>query len=717
VWRPFCRVPKFLSVPIKAPHPPRRGAAFPGGDWALPWNGIRPSFFVNSVSKPIATFLSGLLAVSVTHSQEIALLPETPPPGGSASDGSIFTRKNARAITLAIPAPRGPILDRHGEPLAQSRVAWQLGLQFRQFEKADRAFVINWARGHLQTAKTLYPAVSEPTDDELWSHYEERRWLPLLISSHINLAEKQKIEGGLSSGLILHPVYQRYYPEGDLAAHIVGYTGSVGKLPTGPINFNEPYWEETEGRSGLELLLNRELAGQAGTKKLLFDETGRKFPEELPKRPRPGGAVVTTLNLEWQRHAEKVLKDKSRRGAFVLIDVNTGEVLVMASRPSFDLNRFVPGISTKDYEELEKDPSTPLYGRAFQSKYPPGSCFKPIVALTALNDGEITKNTAIDCPGSLTLGNHTFHNHNKRAAGAISVVPALASSNNIWFGKVGMRLGAPAFLNTARRFGFGEKTGLDLVGETPGFLPTNDWMLDVQKRRFMNGDAFNLSIGQGFLEVSPLQVAQAMAGIANGGVLPKLHLVNQVQDPYGRVIRQAVPERRNWLGMSEEAIQVVREGMKRVVDGGTGRSAGLSFTELCGKTGTAQWKIASKTNLAWFAGFLPYDEPRFAFAAVYEGRPGENPSGGKNAAPIVKAFFEPLKDEIKEIIAPAPKALEIVDESETPADADAEDVPTEGVLRAQEVEILETGAMDEEEIVGEEIPKALPVDPDEIPEE
>jgi penicillin-binding protein 2 len=233
----------------------------------------------------------------------------------------------------------------------------------------------------------------------------------------------------------------------------------------------------------------------------------------------------------------------------------------------------------------------------------------------------------------------------------------------------------------------------------------------------MDGDAFNLSIGQGSLEVSPLQVAQAMAGIANGGVLPKLHLVNQVQDPFGRVIKQAIPERRNWLGIDEKAIQTVREGMREVVDGGTGRSAGLSFTELCGKTGTAQWKISSKTNLAWFAGFLPFDEPRFAFAAVYEGRPGENPSGGKNAAPIVKAFFEPLKGEIKEIIAPAPKALEIVDESETPLAAEVvEEESTEGVLRAQEVEILETGGV-EDDVPAEEVPRALPVDPDQIPEE
>lgn len=666
------------------------------------------------MSRTFATILLGTLAVAVSPAQEIAALAAGESAGHSASDGSIFTRKDARTITLAIPGPRGPILDRNGLPFAQNRVAWQLGLQFKQFEKADRAFVINWARGHLQAAKALVPSLIEPTDDELWNHYRDRRWLPLLVSSHLQEEDKRRIEGGLSSGLILHPVYQRYYPEGSLAAHLIGYTGSVGKLPTGPINFNEPLWEESEGRAGFEYLFNRELTGQPGMKKLLYDEHGRELLKDQVKRPRPGGAVITTLNLEWQKHAEEVLSDKARRGAFVLIDVNTGEVLVMASRPSFDLNRFIPGIGTKDYEALRDDPATPLFGRAFQSKYPPGSCFKPIVALTALNEGEVDEDTAIDCPGSLTLGNHTFHNHNKRAAGAISVRSALASSNNIWFGKVGMRLGANSFLNTARRFGFGEKTGLPLIGETPGLVPTNDWMLAVHKRRFKDGDAFNLSIGQGSLEVSPLQVAQAMAGIANGGVLPKLHLIHQIQDPYGRVIKQAVPERRNWLGIDPHAIEVVREGMKMVVDGGTGRSAGLSFTDLCGKTGTAQWGPESKNQrLAWFAGFLPFDEPRFAFAAVYEGRPGERPSGGKNAAPIVRAFFEPLKKEFKDIITPAPKALEIIDESEAPA---AVEVPEEGVLRAQEVEILDT-TEEPAEAALEEVPKALPVDPGEIPEE
>ncbi len=635
----------------------------------------------------VAQLLLGALSVSVVTAQEVASLPDKPLPGGSANDASISNRKDARTITQSIPAPRGYITDRNGEILATNRVAWQLGLQFEQFEKADRAFVIDWARQRLAKAKTLVKEIKEPTDDELWNHYNERRWLPLLISTHLHEAEKKKIEPSIGKGLILKPVYQRYYPNGEIAAHIIGYTGSVGKLPTGPINFNEPMWEETEGRSGFEKIFNKELTGQSGTKKLLYDEFGRKFPEEQPRRPRPGGTVVSTLNLEWQKHAERVLKDKTRRGAFVLIDVNTGEVLVMASRPSFDLNAFIPGIGEKEFQAYNTDVSTPLLGRAFQSGYPPGSCFKPFVAMTALNSGKIEEDTTIDCPAAITLGDHTFHNHNHKAAGSINVIQALASSNNIWFGTVGMRLGANAFLGTARRFGFGSSTGLDLIGETEGTVPTNEWMLKVHKRSFKDGDAFNLSIGQGSLEVSPLQVAQAMAGIANGGVLPKLHLVMQVQDPYGRVVQQATPEKRNWLGIKPEHIQTVRKGMRAVVDGGTGKAAELSFTELCGKTGTAQWN--NDRNLAWFAGFLPYDEPRFAFAAVYEGSKGEKPSGGKNAAPIVKSFFEPLKDEFKDILAPAPKAVEIVEGEDGGNAAKAPEVTEDGVLKAREVRPLD----------------------------
>ena len=653
-----------------------------------------------------------LLSCAAAHGQSTggtelvtAAPAATAPLSRSASDGAIITRRDARTITLKIPAPRGLIVAREGEPFAQSQVAYQVALQYRQFENADRDFVVAWARTRLNALQPLVANAVPFTDDELYDHYRHRRWLPLLATGQIGEKEARELEPKLSSGLVLHPVYRRYYPHGEVAAHLIGYSGSVGKLPTGPINFNEPLWEESEGRAGLEKLFNRELTGEDGTKRLLFDEDGNKLLEEQAKRPRPGGTLVTTLEMKWQLLAEKTLREGCQRGAFVVIDVITGEVLVMASRPSFDLNRFIPGISDAEFKALNEDPATPLFGRAFQSAYPPASSYKPIVALAALNNGVVTEESTIDCPAAIAIGNHVFNNWTKTPEGSIDVKRAIARSCNTWFYQVGISVGPAAFLNLSRRLGFGERSGLPLIGENPGLVPNDEWMLKNEKRRILDGDTANMSIGQGSLLATPLQVAQAMAGIANGGILPKLQLVRQVQDTHGRVIRAPMPERRHWLGVNPQAVDVVRKGMSDVVNSGygTGRSAGLSYTTLCGKTGTAQWGPKSKNQrLAWFAGFLPMDNPRYAFAVLYEGRPNERVSGGRMAAPMVRKFFEGIKDDIKDTIAPPQRALVVVDESEgvsappvaviVDEDGDTLITPaTDGPLRALPVEPLDTG--------------------------
>jgi penicillin-binding protein 2 len=660
----------------------------------------------------------------------------------SASDGAITNRKDARTITLKIPAPRGMIVDREGEPMAQNQVAYQVALQYPQFENADRDFVINWARARLNSLAPLIANLTVFSDDELFDHYRHRRWLPLLVSGQMGDKEARDLESRLTSGLILHPVYRRYYPHGEVAAHILGYTGSVGKLPTGPINFNEPLWEESEGRAGLEKLFDSQLRGDPGMKKLLFDENGNKLLEEQVKRPRPGGTLVTSLNLKWQLLAEKTLREGCKRGAFVVIDVVTGEVLVMASRPSFDLNRFIPGISDAEFKALNEDPATPLYGRAFQSAYPPASSYKPIVALAALNNGVVTEDSTIYCPAAITIGNHTFNNWTKTPEGDINVKRAIARSCNTWFYQIGIRTGPSVFLGLSRRLGFGERSGLPLIGETPGNVPNDEWMLKHEKRRILDGDTANLSIGQGSLLASPLQVAQAMAGIANGGALPKLHLVRQVQDTRGRVVQAPIPERKNWLGLDPHAVEVVRAGMSDTVNegGGTGRSAALSYTKLCGKTGTAQWGPKDKNQrLAWFAGFLPEDNPRYSFAVLYEGRPNEKVSGGRMAAPMVKKFFEGIKDDIKDTIAPPQKALVVIDESEGVVAPVAEIAPEEAdpasegysrppgndmPLKALPVEPLDNdGGNQEDEFRDEEFApapraiRAIPVETDEVIED
>lgn len=662
---------------------------------------------------PSCLLICSLLATGAAQSQPatpVNAAPATPgaaattdaPPARSASDGAIITRRDARTISLKIPAPRGMIVDREGQPLAQSQVAYQVALQYRQFENADRDFVVDWARTRLQTLESLVKGVTPMTDDELYDHYRHRRWLPLLVTGHIGEKEARDLESKLSSGLVLHPIYRRYYPEGELAAHIIGYSGSVGKLPTGPININEPMWEESEGRAGLEKIFNTQLTGEPGIKKLLFDENGNKLLEEQVKRPRPGGTLVTTLNLKWQKLAEETLRKGCQRGAFVVIDVATGEVLVMASRPSFDLNRFIPGISDEEFDKLNTDPATPLFGRAFQSAYPPASSYKPIVALAALNNGVVTEDSTIYCPAAISIGNAVFNNWSKTPEGSIDVKRAIARSCNTWFYQIAIKVGPEPILGLSRRLGFGSRSGLPLIGETPGLVPSDEWMLKHEKRRILDGDTANLSIGQGSLLASPLQVAQAMAGIANGGALPKLQLVRQTQDTRGRVTEAPVPERKNWLGVSDEAVRIVHQGMSDVVNGGggTGRSASLSYTTLCGKTGTAQWGPKAKNQrLAWFAGFLPLDNPRYSFAVLYEGRPHERVSGGRMAAPMVKRFFEGVKDDIKETIAPPMKALIVVDE-------------TAGAVQPA---APPTGEADPDRDTVRETPlKALPVDPSEL---
>jgi penicillin-binding protein 2 len=303
----------------------------------------------------------------------------------------------------------------------------------------------------------------------------------------------------------------------------------------------------------------------------------------------------------------------------------------------------------------------------------------------------VKEDTMIYCPASYAVGNAVFHNWNKNPEGDINVKRAISRSCNTWFYQIGIQLGPHPFLGLSRRLGFGEKSGLPLIGETPGLVPSDAWMLKNEKRKILNGDTANLSIGQGSLLASPLQVAQAMAGIANGESLPKLQLILQMQDSRGRVLQATAPEMRQALALDEKAVQVVRAGMSDVVNSGdgTGRGAALSYTTLCGKTGTAQWGPPDKNQrLAWFAGFLPHDNPRYAFAVLYEGRPGETVSGGRMAAPMVKAFFEGVKEDIQKTIEPAPVAVEADEQmlQAVPVDEPIQAVPVAEPIQALPVD-------------------------------
>lgn len=586
---------------------------------------------------------------------DISIVPDATGKGRNDAASQAFptTRTQARTMAIQIPAPRGPVLDRNGELLAQSEVAYQLSLKFdSRFDNDDHEGILKFARECLAKAHELASQTWEFSDEKLLAHYRDRRWLPLPLTNVIRADAAEKIKKKVEEipGLSLLPIYIRSYPEKTSASHMIGYVGSVGKLPTGPINHMDPLWEQTVGRSGLEQKFDSALRGKPGVWRLMFDEEGNKVLDELQIHPKPGGAIVTTIDLKWQRAAEKALAQRAnkRRGAMVVLDCKTGEVLAMASIPSYDPNKFIPNISQKDYDALRNDPGNPLVSRAFQGKYPPASTFKVVTILAALTHGVINENTTIYCDASVRIGNHTFNNWSKVPAGSINCVKALAMSNNPFMYKAsGMlakggsaSIAANHLLAAARALGFGSVTGLD-IPDQEGLVPDDSYMMSVFKRGFTFGDVANMSIGQGVLLATPLQVAHAMAGIANGSGLPKLHLIKQIQDANANVVYAATPEIQTSLLEYEKAAAIVRKGMKGVIEGGTGKNARLNYSSIAGKSGTAQWGPERENRrLAWFAGFMPYDNPRYAYAVLYEGRPGEKLGGGQMAAPIVKTFFQ-----------------------------------------------------------------------------
>ena len=605
-------------------------------------------------------------------------------------------RRNARTMSLTVPGPRGIISDRNGLVMACSEVAYQPAVNFGQLKDESKENILGIARKVIAAYAAAGLKVYEKTDAQLLDHYKQRRWLALPVGPTIRTRELEPIRdkvSGIEYGHLI-PLYIRNYPHQTSACHILGYTGVKAKLPTGPINHNDPIFERQEGRAGLELKFNKQLTGRPGIWRLMFDESGNKILDELQSKPKPGGTIVTTLNLEWQKAAEQSLRDNTLgRGAFVMIDVHTGEVVVMASAPNFDPNTFIPAISQKDYDALRLDPDTPLVSRAFAGVYPPASTFKTITVAAGLRHGVITEGTYVNCPYSVRIGGHEFKNHNK-FSGSINCVTALVLSNNPFMYQIAAtrepRIGAGRLCDVARRFGYGSTTGIPLPDKA-GNVPTEAWMRRNYGRSFMAGDAANLSIGQGALLATPLQVAHAVAGIANGEYLPKLQLVRQVLDKDGNVVYQFTPAAQSNLQDMSSALAVVRKGMKAVVNGGTGRRAALSYTSNAGKTGTAQWGPPSlDCRLAWFTGFMPADNPRYAYVALYEGKPHQRISGGHMAAMVVKSFFESIKPSmVEELAGPTrkanvPEGLEAEEEEAEPVDEEARAAAEAAAQRAAE---------------------------------
>ena len=569
------------------------------------------------------------------------------------------TQKQARTFQLGIPAPRGQITDRNGYPFAQNKLSYNLALQFPSPLTWNNAKVIAFARQQITFARGLLQRNISVSDRAILNHYHNRGLLPLILLEDLQPEELAMARQGLTSALVLQEVYARFYPNGELASHMIGYTGKEAPLSIRPIENNDLIFSESQGREGIEQTFDYQLKGQPGSLHITYDADGKKTSERIAQPPIPGENVITTLDQNLQRICEKVLKENCKRGAIVIIDPWTGEIHAMASWPEYNPNHFVPILNPDIYKQLSEDPSTPLLPRAFRSAYPPGSTFKTFVGLSGFESGKLTAKDTYSGPTAIEIGNFTFHNWKKTDAGRLNFVEALTQSCNTWFIQAGIKIGAPNIIEWANRVGLGKKTGIPLKGEAQGNIPNDDYMLRVQKRKILKGDVANMSIGQGDIVITPLQMAQAYGVIATGGQFHQTRLVKQIQGLDNKVL-SAYPDRlRDNIQIKSEDMETLRKALIAVTEDGQGTAhhAQVKGITVAGKTGTAQWGPTNKQRTAaWFAGFVPAEHPQYAFAAVYEGEPGDNTiHGGSHAAPLIGKVLQEVYGvkETKDPISPA----------------------------------------------------------------
>ncbi len=546
-------------------------------------------------------------------------------------------RQSVRRVRL--PGIRGKIYDRNGLVLADNRPGYSVAIYLEEVRKPGP-----WSRtidhiegiiGELAEELQIEPAL---TRDQIQAHIRRRLPLPLMAWRDVDNATLARWAERASArpGVDVYTEAIRVYPQGAMASHLIGYVGRADFVQ----DEAEPYHyyiPEMEGRTGLERVLDADLRGDAGGQLVLVDVAGYRYDDLGMREPGIGRDILLTLDARIQRLAEDALDDEP--GAVVVIDPNNGDVLALASTPGFDPNEFIPAISTERWNLLRDDTRNPLVNRAIAGAYAPGSIFKPIVAIAALENERATPDTQFDCPGYFELGRTRFHCWSRQGHGRIHMRQSLEQSCNVYYFKLSLQIGYEVMYHMAAALGLGRRTGLELEHETPGVLPNDAW-----KRRFMNdawrdGDTVNVSIGQGPITVSPLQMAVVAAAIGNGGYVHTPRVIAGYRDAGAERFEPVAvypPKNMNW---SPQTREVIRGGMRDVVMSprGTGRLAQVPHLEFAGKTGTAEFgpKEAGKKH-AWMIAFAPYDRPQVAVALFVE----EGVSGGSTAAPRVKTLMQ-----------------------------------------------------------------------------
>jgi penicillin-binding protein 2 len=576
-------------------------------------------------------------------------------------------------VTVRLPAVRGEILDRNGIKLVENRASFEVDFYLPDMVRAYRemkgSVPITTYRGRVHNmprdlkeadvvkivSETVIPRMEELgvakdyNTNALQIHYRTNREVPYNYRQDLDFDEmaifSEKNLGLAGVNVSVKPV--RWYVYGSMAAHLLGYVGSPHELDKLPdlrdFNFYEP---DIEGKTQLELFLNEQLKGKPGARILQRNAKGVIEGEIGRRDPTQGNNAYLTIDAKIQYIAEQALRVVGR-GAAVVVDPRNGDILAMASVPSYDPNVFIPSISASKWSEINKDETNPLVNRAI-SAYAPGSTYKIPIALAGMRAGVGEK--SFSCYGGVQYGNKYMKcwiAEKKRTHGQLSLEDAIKVSCNAFFYQFGNAAGIEQIVAVGNMLGLGQKSGIPVSGESPGVLPGPEWLSSANPRsRWSNGLTANTAIGQGDVLASPLQMAMVTAAVANGGTVYYPRLVDRITDQSGKTVSQDPPRVRANLvtdgGLSEEQISKVRKGMWNVVNegGGTAGRALNSKIPTAGKTGTAQfWRSGKKDNHTWFISFAPYENPEYVVVVFVQGAK----SGGGVSAPIAAKILEGIR--------------------------------------------------------------------------
>ncbi len=453
--------------------------------------------------------------------------------------------------------------------------------------------------------------------------------------------------------LLVEPA--RRYLAGPMLSHVLGYVGPISEEEWAALEADGYLLQDFVGKSGVEFTYESVLRGKPGKKLIEVDAFGRELKLISERQPVDGSNLVLTIDLDLQKKMSEVLQelvDPSDNAAAIVMDVHTGEVLAMASAPTFDNNIFSGPLSEGDLAALTESPAKPLVNHGIAERYPPGSTFKTIVGSAALQEGVATPATTITSRGYITVANEYDPNvvyvfKDWAALGALDFYGGLAMSSDVYFyylagGKAdeGFRgLGEERVARYARAFGLGEPTGIDLPGESPGLVPDAEWKKETLGESWFVGDTYNFGIGQGYLSVTPLQMVTAVSAIANGGELVTPHVLREVQDSHGNVLEKKQMDERRTVPVDRGYLDIVKDAMHQSVTRGVARAAAVTGVQVAGKTGTAEFGApradGSHETHAWFLGFAPYDDPQVAVVVFTQ-----HGGGGLDAAPAAAKILD-----------------------------------------------------------------------------